>query len=362
MGRHTKEWNEGYQAAIEAIKKALQGGDNKGGNGSEGLPSDMIQPPSQGGSDSNSENNKKQNQNNTNSNSSNSSNNSRTSSSNENQGIVRPEDCTGSHGVDNMPGTPGGFFSKEDGDKLAQMEGYDKEGGSDAQLEKNWAEASIKAASEMKGDGPGKFKSTLEGLYKTKTDWKNVLKRVVGRSINDDDKRQAYAGKNALASRGDIVRTDKDKFDSMDYLMAWIDSSGSMSDEQLRMCLSEVYQVALAKKPMKIVIIQCDTRIQEIKVYDSVDKLKREFKTATVKGRGGTELKPCWDLLKTDKRFKGRKPDLIMIFTDGWLTQYKRDRRTMNKLIWCFIDNPSKNVEYPDAETKCIHLTTKTMK
>lgn len=359
MARHTKEWNEGYQAAIEAIKKSLQGGgDGSGeGNGSEGLPSDMTPPPSQGGSGSGSGSRKQNKQQQGDSGS-----NSRTSVDDPNQGIVRPEDCSGSNGVDGMPGTPGGFFSKEDGDKLAEKEGYTKEGGSDSQLEKNWADAAVKAASQMKGDGAGKFKSTLEGLYKTKTDWKNALKRVVGNSINPAETRQAFANKNVLVSRGDITRTDKDKYDNMDYLMAWIDSSGSMSDDQLRMCLSEVYQVALAKKPMKIVVVQCDTRIQEIKEYKSLDALKKDFKQATVKGRGGTELRPCWDLLRTDKRYKGKKPDLVMVFTDGWLTQYKRDRRTMNKLIWCFIDNPSKIVEYPDADTKCIHLTSKSIK
>ena len=360
MARHTKEWNEGYQAAIEAIKKAMQGGGGNGDSDENGLPSDMTPPPSQGGSGSGG--GKSENSQQSSGGGSGASNNSRTSASDENQGIVRPEDCSGSQGVSGMPKTPGGFFSKEDGDKLAEKEGYDKEGGSDSQLEKNWAETAVKVASQMKGDGEGKLKATLEGLYKTKTDWKSALRRVVGNSINPAESRWAFANKNVLVSRGDIARTDKDKYDNMDYLMAWIDSSGSMTDDQLKMCLSEVYQVAIAKKPMKIVVVQCDTRIQEIKEYTSVDALKKDFKHATVKGRGGTELKPCWDLLKTDQRYKGKKPDLVMIFTDGWLTQYKRDRRTMNKLIWCFIDSPSKTVENPDADTKCIHLSSASIK
>lgn len=357
MARHTKEWNEGYQAAIEAIKKAMQGGGSGEGDG-DGLPSDMTPPPGQGGSGSGSGKSGKDQQEGSGS----KGNNSRTSASDENQGIVRPEDCCGSQGVSDMPRTPGGFFSKEDGDKLAEKEGYEKEGGSADQLEKNWAETAVKTASQMKGQGEGRLKSTIEGMYKTKTDWKNALRKVVGRSINPEDSRKAYANKNALATREEIRRTDKDKYDNMDYMMAWIDSSGSMSDHQLRMCLSEVYQIALAKKPMKIVVVQCDTRIQEIKEYLSVDELKKDFRSATVKGRGGTELKPCWDLLRTDKRYKGRIPDLIMIFTDGWLNQYKRDRRTMSNLCWCIIDNPSFNVQNKDSSTMCIHLSSKDVK
>lgn len=365
MARHTKEWNEGYQAAIEAIKKAMQGSGGGDGDG-EGLPSDMTPPPGQGGSGSGGGKSGNGQQGSGSGDSSNGSNNSRTSASDENQGIVRPEDCSGSQGVSGMPKTPGGFFSKEDGDKLAEKEGYDKDGGSSSQLERNWEEAAIKTSQKMAGKEAGRLKSTIEALYKTKTDWKGALRKVVGQSINTADTRQAFANKNALATRGDIRRTDKDRYDIPDYMMVWIDSSGSMTDDQLRMCLSEVYQVALAKKPLKLYVVQCDTRIQEIKEYTSLDKLRRDFKTATVKGRGGTDLRPCWDLLTTDKRFKGRVPDLIMIFTDGGLygdTSYtKRNRRTMKHLCWCIIDNPSWNVYHPDQLTKTIHLNSKDIK
>jgi hypothetical protein len=366
MARHTKEWNEGYQAAIEAIKNAMQGGGSGSGAGqSEGLPSDMTPPPSPGESGSGSGKSGSgsgKSGSGSGKSGSGSDSNSRTSSSDPNQGIVRPEDCSGSEGVSGMPSTPGGFFSKEDGDKLAEKEGYDKDGGSAEQLERNWADTAVKTASQMKGDKAGNLKSTLEGMYKTKTDWKGALRKIVGRSINPEDKRQAYANKNILVAQDRIARTDKDKYDNMDYMMAWIDSSGSMSDEQLKMCLSEVYAVAIAKKPMKIVIVQCDTKIHQIKEYRTPQELKKDIIHQQVLGRGGTELKPCWDLLKTDKRYKGRIPDLIMIFTDGWLNQYKRDRKTMSNLVWCFIDNPSKNVEFPDAMTKCIHLSSKDIK
>lgn len=346
MGRHSKDWNEGYQAAIEAIKQAMQSGGS--GDSNNGLPSDMTPPPA-----GNSQGNSSQ--------SDQGSGGSRTDSNNPNQGIVRPEDCaSGSSDVQKTPGRAGGMISKEEGDKLAQNEGYDKEGGNEGTIEKDWKDAALKAANDMKekkqGDAIGKLKSTIEGLYKVSTDWKKALKYVVGRSINPEDRRQAYANKNILISQDRIARTDKDKYDNMDYLMCWVDSSGSMTDEQLKMCLSEVYAVALAKKPMKIYVIQCDTRIQEIKEYKNIRELKNDMIHATVKGRGGTELKPCWDIMKTDPRFRRGKPDLIMIFTDGYLTQHKREARTMNTLCWCIIDNPSFKVQYNDSMTRCIHL------
>ena len=358
MGRHTKEYNEGYQAAIEAIKKALSGNSSNGSNNSDSnLDSDMEPIPGKSGggsqgSGSNS-NDKKSSQNQSGNNSG-----SRTDKNNDNQGIVRPEDCIGSQALDNCPSTPGGMISKEDGDKIAKSEGYNEEGGSDSQISKDWQESAIKTTQKYNkpGTAAGNFMSKLEHLYKTRTDWKKILKQIVGNAISPEDKRSALVNKNVLVSQSRFTRTDKDKYDTMDYMMVWIDSSGSMTDEQLKTCLSEVYSVAYAKKPLKLVVVQCDTKIQEIKEFRSLKEFKSYALHATVKGRGGTELKPCWDLLRIDPRFNRKKPDIIVIFTDGYLTQYKRDLRTMKTLFWCIIDNPSFNIENKDVNTKCIHI------
>lgn len=364
MARHTKEWNEGYQAAIEAIKKSLEGGQDGDGQSSEGLPNDMTPPPSQGnngqsGQGGSSKQNDQSGQSGQGG--------SRTSSKDETQGIVRPEDCISNNsGVEGTPGTPGGFFNKEYGDKLAQAEGYDKEGGSDASVESDWKDAALKEANKLSnpGDAMGRLKSTIEGLYKVTQDWKKDLKYIVGKSINDSEKRQAYANKNILVSQDRIARTDKDKYDNMDYMIALIDSSGSMTDNQLKIMLSEVYAIAVAKKPIKLVVVQCDTAIQEINEYRTLAEFKKATKVATVKGRGGTDMGPLWKLMRDDKRFNKVKPDLIMIFTDSDSRhrQYKRDKSHMNWLCWCVMDDPGFNLQYPDSMTKIIHIKTSDIK
>lgn len=389
MARHSKEWNEGYQAAIEAIKKIMQGdnsdvADNNSGSNGMTMPSDVFDKAQKEGGQKQTGNGKdksinpdgqqgqgKGNQQG-NQQGSSSSGGSRTSSSDPNQGVVRPEDCaSNSSSVSNTPSTAGGFFDKSEGDKIAQAEGYDKEGGSDDAVERDWKETALKEANKLKNDPGnvwGKLKSTIEGMYKVQTDWKKALKYVVGKSINDAEKRQAYANKNILISQDRIARTDKDKFDNMDYMIAFIDSSGSMSDDQLKMVLSEVYSLALQKKPVKLITVQCDTKIQEIKEYTSIKELKNDSLHATVKGRGGTDVKPLWDLMAgtIQKDFKKRhkgNPDLVMIFTDGYVpAQYPRNKRLMNWLCWCILDNPSFNVQYNDNMTKVIHLKTDDIK
>ena len=341
MAVKSKDYNDGYQAAIAAIKQSLSNSGNSGGGG-EGSDLSLPQSQNQGSSNGGS----------------------RTDSSNPDQGIVRPEDCAGENTgeLSQSPETPGGMIDRAVGDKIAAAEGYPDDGPSEKSMENEWKDTALKSVSKMKGSSAGGYISKIEGLYKVSTDWKKILRKIVGYSISPDEKRQAYANKNVLVSQDRIARTDKDKYDNLDYMMAWIDSSGSMSDEQLQMCLSEVYSVALQKKPLKLIVIQCDTKIQEIKEYTDVRSMKRDFKHATVKGRGGTELRPCWDLLKNDKKYKGRQAELVMIFTDGHLNQYKRDPRTMKNLCWCIIDNPSFNVQHKDVNTKAIFLNSKDIK
>ena len=287
---------------------------------------------------------------------------SRTSKSDENQGVVRPEDCQGPDALNGVPGQPGGMVDRKTGDQIANSEGYDSGDAADAALEKEWKDSALRTANKLKGKEAGYLKSKLEGLYKTSTDWKKALKKVIGTAISPEDRRQAYANKNVLIAQDRIARTDKDKYDNVDYIVAFIDSSGSMSDTQLKMCLSEVYSLALAKKPLKIVVVQCDTKIQSIDEYTDVRSLKRDMKTATVKGRGGTQLKPCWDLLKNDPKYKRRAAELVMVFTDGFLDQYKRDPKTMRNLCWVILDNPGFEVEYKEINTKAVYINTSDIK
>lgn len=348
-----EEYKKGYEAAIEAIKKAQQNKGQQGsgsGSGDElGVPMDPSDQDQQGGGSGDNQQGKgsqgqsKQSRN----------------GKQQGQGVVRPEDCaSNSTQVEDTPGTPGGVIDKAAGDKLAEAEGYPKEGRSDSSIEKDWTERGKKVASKIAGKGAGyeKLKGKLDGLYKVSHDWKKELRKIVGNAISPEDKRQAYANKNVLISQNRIARTDKDKYDNVDYMMAWIDTSGSMSQEYLMKCLNEVYAVALAKKPMKFVIVQFDTRIADIQEFTSIGDMKRRFKSYSLKGGGGTNVKPCFDMLVEDKKYSRRPAELVMIFTDGYLEQYKRNPRTMRNLCWVVVDNPGWDLKYKDSNTKAVRI------
>lgn len=358
-----KDWDEGYKAALEAIKQAQSGkGQGQGGgsgqndSGLEGIPMDPSNMNDADGSGSSSENDKFNSAAGSGGSGSGQSRNGKQAG----QGVVRPEDCASPSGGDlnKTPGTAGGMISKETGDKISEAEGYDKEGGNEDSAAKEWAERAKRAASQMAGKGEGyeRLRSTFDNLYKATKDWKKELKKLVGQSISPDDKRSAYANKNILISQDRIARTDKDKYDCMDYMVVAIDTSGSMTEEYLHQCLCEIYQIALAKKPLKLVIIQFDTRIADIQEFTNLNELKKKMHKYELKGGGGTEVKPVFDLLLKDRKYSRRPAELLMIFTDGYLTTYPRNMRTMKNLIWVVIDNLSFEPVKKDVHTKVIRI------
>ena len=341
----SKDYDEGYAEAIEAIKQALSGGGSPGsGGGGGGLPDGANPVPvgnnqngggGGGGRDSNDP-----------------------QDAGKNVGDAR-NDQNGSGNTQDQPGMPGSMIDEKAADKIAESEGYGKNNetvdqatkGTEQKVKKSW------------GNAPGALKQKLADLYNTNTDWKKLLKNIIGHALSPEDKRSAYANKNVLVSQDRIARTDKDRFDHLDFIMCCIDSSGSMDDDQLRLVLSEVYSLALKKKPITLVVVKCDTEIQDVKIYNSLRELKNYARTATVKGRGGTDLRPCWELLHKDPRFKKRRCELFMMFTDGYIPeQPPRDRKTMQNLCWCIIDNPTFEVENKDRYTTKINFDTKNIR
>lgn len=363
MAKKNKEYQDGYEAAIEALRKHLAGessGDNNSGGGA-GDTSDMISPEEATG---------KKSQQSQSQSGGGSSSQSRDGDKSKNQGVVRPEDCVGPNDLNSVPGRAGGMIDREVGDKISRDEGYDESKGSDSAIEKDWADSALKAIKDQQWDGSGgkgALKTKIETLYKVSTDWKTTLRKIVGHAISPEDTRYAFTNKNVLVSQDRLSRTDKDKYDHLSYMVIILDVSGSMWNDKIRMMMREAYQVALQKKPLRILTIQNDADIQDVVICNSLKEFEKYVKTITMKGGGGNDLQPAWDFLtkghpKFMKEFNKIKrvgpAEIVMNFTDGYLTQLKRNPRTMKNLCWAILDNPSFDLKYKDANTKMIHLTT----
>lgn len=268
----------------------------------------------------------------------------------------------GSSGTDaNLNGTidtAGSMLDAKEGQKIAKEEGYDDVGANESALEKEWENKAREVAKKLKGTGAGNdilADKLLATSVKGTNEWKKILKDIVGRSVSPEDKRRGYTHNNILVSQDRVALSDKEKYDNVDYIMAWVDTSGSMSQEDLNKALSMMLMVAQAKKPTKLVVCQFDTRVADIKEFDKVDRIEKDMRKMKIKGGGGTDVKCCFDLLADKKsKYARQVPELVVIFTDGYLDQYRRDKRRMQNLVWVVQDHPSFELEYPDSHTKLI--------
>lgn len=261
------------------------------------------------------------------------------------------------------------MMSKDEGDELAKKEGYEKEGGSQDQVNNEWEKHQKDIANKMAGNKEGsaeKFLSDLLKSFKMKDDgtWKKKLRDIVGRSISPESKRRGFAHQNTLASQARLALNDFTNYDNLDYIGAFVDTSGSMSQDFLTKCLTEVCKIADAKKPNGIMLAQFDTRITSLERYTSSQEFQKKFKFIKIKGGGGTDIKECFDLPKTtNKEHKKLWPksilDLVVIFTDGYLDTYKRPHQLCINLIWVIIGNPGFELKKSemDANTKIIYIT-----
>lgn len=267
------------------------------------------------------------------------------------------------------PNTVGGIINKSIGDQIREAENMNKVAGSESQLEQRSQEcandARKVAEKKQQGDTSGPwsdFISKIANLYNVTTNWRKELKKIVGICISPLDKRSAYANKNVLVSQDRIYRTSKDKYESLNYIIAAVDVSGSMDEKQQMMCLKEVYQTALQKNPLKIYIIYFDTEVLRTDEFKSIKDLEKYMKKPKYIQGGGTSAESVFKYLRTDPKFKGKKAELLMIFTDGYIDQPKRDMKTTKWLVWIITNNPIWELKNNDSHTKVVYLKSEDIK
>lgn len=85
-----------------------------------------------------------------------------------------------------------------------------------------------------------------------------------------------------------------------------IDTSGSITDPAVLRFNSEIKYIWDDMQPEKLTVIQFDTEIHDIRVFNKGD----EFEDIKVYGRGGTDLTPVGELIRE------KRPTAVVIFSD----------------------------------------------
>lgn len=209
----------------------------------------------------------------------------------------------------NEPGDPGDALTAEE-----------------AEAVKHAVDTAIRQAAIVAGKVGAGMDRAIKDLMDVKVDWRDVLKDFLRTTAKGDDmstwrrlSRRGMAMDVTLPSR--ISETAK-------RIAIGIDTSGSITEAQLRRALTEIVSACETVKPETVDVIYWDAAVAGHEVYEG-DTTTTLAEMTKPRGGGGTD--PTCMARYLDA--KGIKPDCIIQFTDGFVG--KSWGEWSAPVLWC---------------------------
>ena len=157
----------------------------------------------------------------------------------------------------------------------------------------------------MRGNLPGHQKEALNKILAPATiTWKQLLKRYIG-TIPDGHRKTRLRLNRRQPERYDISGSMNDR---LIKIVVAIDTSGSMSPENLSRIMVEIFDI-IGSRMCEVTVIECDAEIRHMYKARSVKDVSYD-----IHGRGGTSFIPVIEYVNSNRYFR----DAILIyFTDG---------------------------------------------
>jgi len=171
-------------------------------------------------------------------------------------------------------------------------------------------------------------------LKESKVNWRMLLNDFLHTEINDysftpPDRRM----------EGDFFMPDfneeEEKFREINVFIA-VDTSGSISTNDLTRALSEIKGAfETTDNNIKGWLAYFDATLYDLQPFDSIDDILK----SRISGGGGTSFHVIFEGLKEFERKVGDKPDMIIIFTDGYAEYPKESIREDIPVLWLINNN-----------------------
>ena len=147
-------------------------------------------------------------------------------------------------------------------------------------------------ASKMAGKTPGGLSKIIDEILKPRVNWKTILIKFLTNTAKNDYS-WMKPNRRFIAKDMYLPSLYSEKLES---IVVAVDTSGSISDEELQIFASETSAILASMDPENIHFLQCDTEINQHDTYTRENlPLKIEFK-----GRGGTDFAPVWKYIEEE--------------------------------------------------------------
>ena len=180
-----------------------------------------------------------------------------------------------------------------------------------------------KMANDKPGTIPGDIQVYLDKLLDPKLPWNRILQKYLNGFCKNDysfkkPNRRFFPEYHLPSLYGEKL---------MDLTIA-VDISGSVSDHDFKVFVSEVHSIFRMMKPEKITLLQFDTKLQHIDEIRSIQELLKLKFT----GRGGTLIEPVME------HVRAKRPQLLLVFSDGEFT-LPTDKPKNTEVLWVIHNN-----------------------
>jgi predicted metal-dependent peptidase len=217
-----------------------------------------------------------------------------------------------------------------------QFEGMDE---AEKKLMEKQIEYQLKDVAEQvqkqRGTIPGELKELIDNLYVSEEaviDWRAYLRRFNGMAS------KVYTKKTRRKPNKRFYGNPALKIKQKKNTLVAIDTSGSVSKDDLKEFLSEIYHIW--KTGTQVTVIECDASIG--RVYEYKGKSEEALE---VTGRGGTSYEPVIDYLWDNKD----KYQNLIYLTDG---ECNVGTQPCKPTLWVHCSGRSINNELPGAKVQ----------
>ena len=192
-------------------------------------------------------------------------------------------------------GQGGGGGASGSKDPTGRGEVLDAAKGTDTkEEEQRWDEMAQQARqiSKAQGHEPGAFEELLDAAHHKTADWIELFRRFLQATAKKD---YSWKRPNRRFISDDLYLPSLHS-NEMPPIVFAIDTSGSMSSEELTEALTELRAIAEETCPERVTIIQCDAAIHSVESYEPSEVPSSiEFK-----GRGGTSFHPVFQYVEEE--------------------------------------------------------------
>jgi predicted metal-dependent peptidase len=174
------------------------------------------------------------------------------------------------------------------------------------QIQDEFREAMLSAAQQSKGNLPAGIQRIVDSITAPKMNWKELLANSIQSTIKSDF---TWMRPSRKSWHMDCMLPGQTKEDTIDICVS-IDMSGSISNEQAKDFISEIYGIMQMYTCFRCSIWTFDTNIYNMQSF--TEENMDELLNYELMGGGGTNIAKNWDFMKEN----GIEPKLFVMMTD----------------------------------------------